>query len=507
MIKCVEQLSDTIENYGLDRVNCFEKQIINVLNCYKNRLGYYFIMLCKVVQVYNIEGIVDQRDFIKKCIFEVFGINIKTYSFDEKYDCRIKDFIDNGIPVFVRGNLKELFYSSHYKIDDCPHLFLIKGYNTSNNCYIILDNTYISDLGGKETDLFISPELLYTVNKSFEVLGVSGYYTVFEKTNKFSEVTEEFLFSYIVDLYLSSEGYNQLKLLKSAIVSNDSIDMCYVTNINKFRIVFIEEIINLMVISGYDANLIKDMLELKERISNNWDLFFRKMMINIKRKKYEEIMETQLPVNLVRDENALKKYIEKFRVYFTNCKNQKYENDIICEDFVSENNEDNIIRKIEKGFVFKFNTGKIYNSWFSDDCPKVLLFNKFHIGSKLVVKCTASVGMMFEECNFQFGIFVRNKSIGTYFAAIDLKDKMVLDCFGTKNQSTNESFSMSKEIYLEIDKNRISCGIIANDCKIEQLSTLYFGKDDFDIGLACKTWGNGKQLEIKFTDIKIESEW
>ena len=32
MIKCVEQLSDTIENYGLDRVNCFEKQIINVLN-------------------------------------------------------------------------------------------------------------------------------------------------------------------------------------------------------------------------------------------------------------------------------------------------------------------------------------------------------------------------------------------------------------------------------------------------------------------------------------------
>lgn len=56
-------------------------------------------------------------------------------------------------------------------------------------------------------------------------------------------------------------------------------------------------------------------------------------------------------------------------------KNTKLESEMDNCKIFYENNEDGIVKYEGGQYIFRFTTGKIYNTWLFDNCPKVLLYN------------------------------------------------------------------------------------------------------------------------------------
>ena len=68
-------------------------------------------------------------------------MELKKLTLQEREEVVIKihkiiiNLIKSNKPVLLTGNLKELYYSSHYKEQDARHLFLIVGYDNEKKIY------------------------------------------------------------------------------------------------------------------------------------------------------------------------------------------------------------------------------------------------------------------------------------------------------------------------------------------------------------------------------------
>lgn len=229
-------------------------------------------------------------------------------------------------------------------------------------------------------------------------------------------------------------------------------------------------------------------------------------MINLSNIENHRCDNLELPYNIIESEIEISRIINDFKEYLEelviNEENTQYKE--LETNLIIENDPDKIININNNSISFKFRRNKTYNWWYDDEAPKVILISNINSNENLRACTKIEIHSNYLESNFQAGIFLRTKT-ETLFASIDLNDLFVLDKIGFINNSCKFKFSTKIEIMLSIKHKRIAAKI-TNGRYESKMEWSLNSNSNFDIGLSCKTWGNGEKLEVDFLNYYIEAE-
>lgn len=512
----MNEIKIPIENtmyYSFDKVSCFEQPIGNLLN-YKN--GYYghaFIMISKIFQFYFLDTNHNFRVELIELIKNILNVNINEFSSSFQSLNRMKLELKKQNPLIVGINCRKLFYSDHYKTEDWPHWMLITGYNPMTETIQIIDDLHLlyCNRENEYGHFYITDNILKSINKSY-IDKYGKEWSCFNFCINYKQPLIEVILR-IIDYYLQfdfeSSSFTQIRLFKE-------YSYCYdraikdklrekIINTNKYRSVFIAQIKKYMGVFNYKEEKILLLNSINTSLEKYWTNYVLLNLSNIENHRCDYsalpdcIIKSEIDIsNIIYD---FKKYLEKLVIKEKNIQYKELKTNPIIE-----NDPDKIVTINNNIINFKFERNKLYNWWYDDEAPKVILISNIDSNVNLRAHTKIEIHSNFLESNFQAGIFLRTKT-ETLFASIDVNDLFVLDKVGFINNSCEFRFSTVIEIMLSIEHKRIVAQIVDEryESKIEWSLN---SNSNFDIGLSCKTWGNGKKLEVDFLNyyIKIEEK-
>ncbi|HGP8831153.1 TPA: hypothetical protein ACLXEY_002201, partial [Streptococcus pneumoniae] len=149
---------------------------------------------------YKVDDSKNQYDFERemRILRNFFCIESEKINFSDEYV--LTEFIVKNInkygSVFVPINLKEIYYSTYYKEQDWPHLFLINGYDKEKELFYVIDATQIYSDILMEQNFCITFEILERAYKSYfhqTILNKEKEY-IFVVTTVVNELTETEIF-------------------------------------------------------------------------------------------------------------------------------------------------------------------------------------------------------------------------------------------------------------------------------------------------------------------------
>lgn len=513
-------------DYQFDTVTCYEYPEAVILNHYDSKICSCYIMLSKLYGMYMYEHISDgaeDRDKLAEDLNIYFGVEILT---KQKVSWKtITGNLDKNIPVIVGVNLYNIFYSSYYLKSNWGHWILIKGYDELNQTLKILDNTQFTDIGEKYKDFSIPYKMLGDAVKGYRKNYGEKYafMSIFQK----EEFNYRKVILYIIERYLSLDkrnenNYKQIRLLtemKALINSGEPYAEYFVDefkkkiiNINKYRIAFYNELLRSMIFFGYAGHKVDYIRELVREISSKWEMLTLKYSIGVVNGKYDNI---EINADIFNLENKIQSEIKNYGDYLINCNNRQTENADKQSgelNYETENNSDRIIYGTDKNIIFEFQGNKIYNWWLDDNAPKVLVskgnYEILNSGKKLVLKtrlfidCKEKIN---ENAFFKAGIFIRNH-LGQkeYFCTIDNGGNVSLDEVGIAEKS--HLLRNSYDLFISIESGRLTFGEYTPESEDElEIKEIFWQQKivtegEFELGLACKTWGTGEKLKLEFNN-------
>lgn len=520
--------------YSFDKVTCYERPTAVLLDSICSGYGSLLILLCKLVRSYRIvPPDEDAEKQVIRFIEKQFLVDYQRYdSKKEILSELIAATIEAGSPIIIPVNLKEIFYSNYYREQDKPHFFMVTGVCKEKGIYTILDNVqFEKEKGISQLDyhaFVVTEEMLEKANRAFA--RADDYHDVFTfvKSRQFDgEKKKEHLhriFMQILELYLERKNYEFLEVSYLKQLYGYRLDrVSYkdeifelrrkLNNVIKYKEVFVSEIVRSLNAIGWNDFEEAKLFEILNELKTVWTEWVDLKVLKVFRKNSEADFEVGSDIL-----DCERRLYQQILVIYT--KLQEFEGcdgtEGTCQDperckeeweKMTENNRDHIIRvDDQKKIVFRFHTNRIYNSWFEDACPKIVLFRGKGRELPLYAKSAVRFDPEFLEDKFQAGIYVKLRG-EMYFGAIDHEDLLVLDTVGTINRNVFEKFNPESEIYLEIKDNQIDFGKLAAQEKQKKVSTVIpelEADTDIELGLACKTWGNGKKLELIFSDYSVE---
>lgn len=509
-------LGDTLSGYYSDEVTCYERPPAIVLNFYKNRLGNLFLILCKAARVYCLDDNLSSdgvREYVTRFLYDYLGIQVcddkKEVDIVNEVKCHIRD----GEPVMVSGNLYALPYSSKYKTTNWQHLFVIKGYSDETRRFMILDNVHLEHIPYEEKDrklfdFYLSEVDIINLYKSHnDVYGYDASFVFLKKNKYFSKYSERELLCIIINRISQKSGkkYRQIeKLEEIALLFDENADkekidflVKKLLNINKYKNVMLNEIVNYMQRYNYAIDKINEILKIKERLYEAWCNFVTIVIIKIKRKKYQ--LNDAMLDNINLYEKQLVELLKEFENFLMTYEDD--EKNISVYD--NKENLDHIISISEENTQFEFDNGRTYNLWNYGDAPKRTLMSK-NVDESFRICVDIIIDEKTKENAFQAGIFVRNDEGKVWFAAYDNRDMLVLDKIGIDNLSKKITQSASGKIRLvvEIVKDQIRARI--ENHQESELFTMFERSSLIEIGFLVKTWGNGEYLKVDFRNNVVD---
>lgn len=513
-------------DYQFDTVTCYEYPTAVILNHYDSKSSSCYIMLSKLYGMYIFEhtsGNAENRGKLLDDLNKYFGVEILT---KQKISWKsISDMLDKNIPVIVGVNLYNIFYSSYYLKSNWGHWILIKGYDQSNRTLKILDNTQFKDIGEKYKDFSVPYKILEDAVKGYrKMYGEKYAYMAIARKEEFNYKK---VILYIIEQYLSIDkkkenNYKQVRLLtemKALIDSGEPYAEYFIDefkkkiiNINKYRIAFYNELLKSMIFFGYDSCKADYISKLTGEISSEWEMQTLKYSIGIVNGKYDNI---EINDNIFNLENKIQSEIKNYEEYLLNCSNHKAENaekQSVELSYETENNSDAIIYGDDNNIIFDFQGNKLYNWWLEDNAPKVLLLKENYDflsrGNKLVLKTNLFIDFKEngnENSFFKAGIFVRNHfGQKEYLCSVDNGGNASLDEVGITEKS--HMVRNSYNLFILIENGRLTFGEYTpeseNELAVREifLQQNILTEGEFELGLACKTWGTGEKLKLKFTN-------
>ena len=277
MYNYLRNIDDTIESYSLDYLDCFERPSAIVLDSLLENGGSMYIMITKLLKSFYLFNEITQDD-VMDLITRNFGINCYNVPVGNHLIESVIDCLNEGNPVLVPGNLKKLYYSEHYMINDWRHLFLIKGYDDEGKIFKIVDSTQQPPRDDiiHYTDFFLKFEDLCLM---FEELPPTeqciSYYKLCD--SPINSVTSLLFILNQLRRLLSENKHietNILQIIKEDTTQNseafkNSI-INDVINISKYKMILLEQLSKLLDVYTYDTmtlNRISKSLEKQWRIS------------------------------------------------------------------------------------------------------------------------------------------------------------------------------------------------------------------------------------------------
>ncbi|MBE6052532.1 MAG: hypothetical protein E7212_01260 [Clostridium sartagoforme] len=530
----INSIKPNTDNYKLDEITCFEKPIGIILDSYNNNLSHLYYMYIKLFNSYTVNckpysdfnNTLNIMDVSKFIINDNFNLSFNDYNIENDIHNFIENEILNGNTVLVPGNLKELFYSEHYKTKDWPHIFVIAGYDQKRKLYYIYDSTQkISD------DIIYEPffmkystleEVYYSSIKTFNFNKIY----VLSNPNKiynceFSKILEKSLDIYINHLsenphmLLNNIGFIDEKIKKSdkktllqdaraGFFGKSTIEEISIHMINqvKSKNVYFCELINSITSLTNNTELTNTIKEKKNELIVKWTNLINLTIINIRR--CLEFNYNNLVSDIIALEDEMHSLISELK---TKLKDNNYFNNSLLHLFLYENNKDSIINIENNSIYFHFTKNKEYNCWWGDSSPKFLLnsktidFNKFHLQTQVIIKETTN------DSGYLSGIVIKLHNNSIYYFGLSSKGTIIID-EKMKSFGLVEIPYSNKSIFLRIEICKNICKFLYSkdyDSDFINIFEISINSTIDELGLSCKTWTKSSPLIFEFNSVDFKS--
>ncbi|MGG8343059.1 hypothetical protein [Streptococcus uberis] len=484
-----------IDTYRLDEVNCYERAIGLCLASYKKEYANLFFMLSQFKHCYY--PMLKDSELMNEDLYLVrkyLNLDCSTVVIKEdNFFSELEERLSKNCRVIVLGNLRQLSYSEFYKEANWGHPFIIKGFDSQKRIFYILDYLHLRSNVVRESDFTITYDDLKSIfcsyfkeienNTSSFIILFSGEDTILHQTKQIFIEIMEYVFNQ------SFITHNEIELLKNFKKTNDEDLINYLFNLPKKKSVFFHIMLDYLhansLVDSTEVELLRNQID---DLIKKWELFISVCYKNIlKDYNYNLVEYSSETLNFEQDIFTKVKEIfyKNKKLLLGNYKETKK------ESFLIENN-DNIIHRNNNQFNFYFDGKEIYNSWFSDDSPKVVV--KKNISSEFHIKVNIVENR--DQANFVAGLFLRNN--GLYFFGIDSSARIILDKsdFNPNIQSIGGEFN---EIEIKLSFQSEQCVLwYKKNNQWKYFYKLTLCKGSIEYGFGCKTYNSPKPLIVSF---------
>lgn len=493
-------IKDTVAKYSLDYLDCFERPVAIAINYLKPDYDKLYIAYRKL---YHSFALKENNGYLLENVYEdEIGIHAHKVEIQDNLTDMLIQLIDKGHPVVVPGDLFALYYSTHFMTDNWMHLFLIKGYDTEKKLFYMLDNIQqqTPDNIPRYFDFPIRFEDLeqifreYSKNYKSEIY----YYETVDSKLTFKDRLMQCV--QLFRLAIQEEKYLEIQFTSADILPEEKrtyVD--YLMNCPKYRTLAFESLITCL--SSYSYNISR-LEQLKEQIKKEWITINNVFSLKFLRDKTGNV---HYPIS-----DALKKLeldvtneLDNVLAYLANT------DSLEVSPYTYENNEDQLISYQNNSYCFHFTNEQVYNTWFSDYAPKVIVYNEkqplphFHFQ----VTCQAFIDHSNE--GHQEGIFLRTADNHMFMFALDHLKKLAFDLVGLDNIGYFDlpiPKSSQTTLFVKRTQEQLICGVIDKEQQEHPVSAIPFKELVTQIGFFCKTWNQNTELKYVFTNYKLLTE-
>jgi len=486
-------LIDGISKYSFEMVNCFERPQAILLENYKQDLGRFFLIYNGLAMSYFEKKYIENNGFYFKSVEIELQIKLIKKHINGDMKNLLIDILNKNKYILLPGNLRGLYYSNHYMVNDWKHLFLICGYDEQKDLFIIYDNEhqYYEDDNIFYTKFYMRYSDICEVFKSYIWESELGCIFYFDVPNNVDYANLTFNFIKIFSLLSKKKLYTQdyiLSLMDTEIDNEILIQyQKLLINSTKYKYVMINEFSELIKKQEIDIEHLK---KINEELYFLWS---KKVLNKIHRKllckKVEkfsddtEIAEKEMVLfNEILDiDNKIRTNGDKY--YYS----KKYK---------TRNNGDKIIQINNKEVSFIFNKNKTYNWWTRDMCPKVIIDSNI-LHKDFYFELDVQILKCVEISGYQFGFYIITEKNYAYVFGYDYMGDYVIDIVGVKNIAKSSVVIVNKKIKFFLKK--VNSNIIFgcyNKNKKEYIGNVEFFDGIKEVGVYCKTWDQCSELSL-----------
>lgn len=507
MKKIIGNIEDIYGHYCLDYLNCFEHPMAIMYRHTLFNSEKLFLIWIKMNSVFGER----MKSLELSDNSSEIGVRCKYKEIHDNLIESIKSLLKKDIPVAVPCNLITIFYSKLYKERDWGHLMLVKGFDDSKQVFYILDHTQIPDDG--LTCCYHEFAIKYEdLQESF--LRYRGYNEgrifYLEKADDKNTFIERTI-AVLKKLYENIKQKNNIerniiqlaRQIESQGKKIDSRDkLLYqnlITNVPKFKKVILNEMISIMKSKSYSCEKLQ---EITENLVGSWTTDNMVFMRDIFRDKLQKLeydysekttyYEEQLLIELERCIQFLQNY---------ECKDCDMECEILCE-----NNTDELIHYCNGNYVFQIETGKIYNSWLDDKCPKVILYQgNEQQNEDILIRTKIRVEKEAGTQGHNEGIYIRTEKDELYMFGIDYNRIVSFDLVGIGNVAIYDVEWEAMEIELEIIQrnNQIITAIVSEKNEVMELGSYDMESKIAQAGIYCKNYDLCDKVVVTFSNTEV----
>ncbi|MGV8146281.1 MAG: hypothetical protein ACLKAK_10800 [Alkaliphilus sp.] len=526
-MKILKNVRENKDQYTIAEINCFEKPIAIALTKYDPFLSHLYYISLKMLQVYDVKGFCCQNydafpilSSIKEVMLRL-GFSLEEAQIENSLSDVIMKEINNGHIVFVEGNLKELYYSKHYRTNNWNHLFLIKGYDQEREIY------YINDASQLLSDEITYKDFILTfdiMNNMFQnnIRRTKSIYTLrqqnYNQCNRFklmAEFLKPFLESRIIEL-LNEE--TQLLRLEEEFLTDQDKELI----VNNLRKILINKrvLINEIILALRELNL-EEQVEIINESANGvikgWEVIINRTIRNIYRNVKEDIrlkivrikeVEERFHKSMSEIYNYLMHLSEINTHVGTKERDKLFQKGTFMSYEYKIENDDDIIHIRDRTIRFVFDKGKTYNSWEDDLSPKLLFEKAVDFSAQYEV--TTKVRMINEK-EYPYamaGIVLKDSKNSIYFYGVSCGVKILFDICGINGNVVSQGINEGT-VYLKIRIEGKKCSLMFAshiDPRIFRVIEELELKDEIvEFGIGCKTWGEYSVLSVEFSEIDIRN--
>lgn len=502
----IDEMKPNNIDYSVDYISCYQKAFGTCLNKFNPDYARLFYMLSSACKCYEFSKFkdLDFQAIQSKIINDVFQISFATEKVSDNFHDEIMDHIKAGNPVVVPGNLRELFYSQHYKESDWGHPFIIKGFDSDKQLYYIIDDAHLT--GDVSKDFSIRYEDLESVFNAFNTFissDVKHRIYVFSKNSK--NLKEPYdVFSEIISIYLDEYHYeHKEKILLDQICQDELLKGNYenqffnplyiLKNMPKYKEVFFAELIHsFQLYMDVSEKTLTNLENQKNDLKSLWE-----MCINSFFKKYYRNSQDMCLPNIDLAIKAERSIYDEIKFICNSKSGNKSDLKKAESSYVIENGQ-GIVTYKENTFCFNFDGSQIYNTWFHDESPKVmydaiLLNNKFQVSVEIADNP--------ENADFTAGIVLKTVDEQIFFFGIDGEKRINLDKANAV-ESYSEILGKFKKVTLSVDlSEEKKCNFVYKLPNKEEsflFHSLEISAEIKSIGFGCKTYNRAKLLDVRF---------
>ena len=499
MYNVLTNMKDTVAKYSLDYLNCFERPVAIAMNFIEHNSGNLYIAYRKFYQAFSIQE--EKGNLLFTSYEEDTGIQSHCVTITNNLTETLISLLDQNFPVVVPGDLISLYYSSHYMQDHWSHLFLIKGYDREKRLFYILDSIqqHTTDEIPVSYDFPIRFDDLEAV---FQEYGKTKEPVIcyYEKTDSSISFRDRLIKCFqLFYNHIKAENYIEKRLRVA--FEEDSDKRVYIDllmNCPKYRIAGLESLLTSMKDLSYDTSAFQPILN---EISKEWTLVNRIFSMKLLKNKNST---TEYPIsNALKDaEQRLLNELEKVLLFLE----KQYETKETS--YLFENNQDQIIIPKDNSFLFQFHNDKLYNSWCSDYCPKVIVHSSKSPITAFEFSITTEVKLDRNVEGHQEGIFLRTSKQDMYTFGIDYLKTLAFDYVGKIFIDTYKCpvSTSAVTLFTNLKDEMLTFGVRNENQMLIPVATVPFDFEVVQIGFYSKTWNQCFELETEIYDVKLKLE-